>query len=210
MSRSLSTLLARRLLRPLPGRIAHAQFEPELSYGRHYDPPGPSFRPAAVLALLYPVEGQWFLPLTLRPVHMFDHAGQISFPGGMVEPGESTEAAAVREFVEELGIDPPGLHMLGPLSPISLYSTRFAITPWLAIASERPAMMPNPCEVAAVLETPLADLLNRDNYGQHIVQRGGLRFSAPHIVIQGHRIWGATALILGELISLFHDAQSAL
>ncbi len=210
MPRSLPILLARRLLRPLPGRSARAYFEPELSYGRHYDPPEPSFRPAAVLALLYPVEGQWFLPLTLRPVHMFDHAGQVSFPGGMVERGESTEAAAVREFAEELGVMPPDLQMLGSLSPINLYSTRFAITPWLAIASERPTMIPNPSEVAAVLETPLAELLNRDNYGRHIVQRRGLRFSAPHIVIQGHRIWGATALILGELISLFHDAQSDL
>ena len=205
MPPNLATLLAKRSEFPLPDREAQSRFEPELSYGRHFDPLEESLRPAAVLALLYPIDGQWYLPMTLRPVHMLDHAGQVSLPGGMVESGESSVAAARREFIEEMGVDPTGLKILGSLTPINLYSTRFAITPWLACVEERPPMNPNQDEVAAVLETPIAELLNRANYGRHVIRRGGLRFFASHIAIQGHLIWGATALILGEIIALLEQ-----
>src|SRR5262249_39444965 len=81
--------LAALLREPLPGWRAHVRFQPELSFGRHQGPPPQDARKAAVLALLYPRDDQWHVPLILRPAHMLDHASQVSLPGGVIEPGES-------------------------------------------------------------------------------------------------------------------------
>ena len=97
--------LAGALRRALPGAAVQSRYQPQASYGRHFGPAPASARPAAVLVLLYPDAGAWHLPLTLRPMYLADHAGQISLPGGAVEPGESSELAAVRELDEELGVD---------------------------------------------------------------------------------------------------------
>ena len=205
---NLPEIMSRRLERPLPGRRAMRPYEPELSYGRHSDPPRPGARQAAVIALLYPHSGEWHLPLILRPVHMSEHAGQVSFPGGMSEPGETSAAAGLRELSEELGIEVENARILGRLSLLHLYSTNFAITPWIAWLPARPEMRPNPTEVAAVLEVPLAHLCDEANIGRHLLQRGGLRFFAPHISWHGHQIWGATALILGELLAVVAEAEA--
>ena len=93
-----------RLAEPLPGRCAQARFEPELAYGRHSGPAPSSARQAAVVVLLYEHAGEWTTPLTVRPAHLTNHAGQVSLPGGLVEPGETTAAAALRELEEELGV----------------------------------------------------------------------------------------------------------
>ena len=138
---------------------------------------------------------------------MAEHAGQISFPGGMLEPGETSAAAGLRELSEELGVEVENAHILGQLSILHLYSTNFAITPWVAWLPARPEMRPNPTEVAAVLEVPLAHLRDEANAGLHLLQRGGLRFYAPHIPWQGHQIWGATALILSELMAVIAEAE---
>src|SRR5690606_9786945 len=111
--------LARRLQQgQLPGRKAQARFEPLLSYGRHFGPPRYDARPAAVIALLFPAEGDWHLPLVLRPARLAAHGGQIGLPGGVVEPGESAQQAALRELEEELGVPPGAVHTIGELSPL--------------------------------------------------------------------------------------------
>src|SRR4051812_44121014 len=101
---NLAERLAQRLTEPLPGRHVQARLQPELGYGRHFGPPLPGARQAAVLILLYRSAGEWIVPLTLRPTTMAAHAGQISFPGGSVDDGESVSAAACRELEEELGV----------------------------------------------------------------------------------------------------------
>ena len=95
-------LAARLMQKSLPGRAAQRRFEPSLCYSRHFGPPTIRARAAAVLALLYPHEGQWHLPLTVRPATLVAHAGQISLPGGAVDPGETGPQAALRELEEEL------------------------------------------------------------------------------------------------------------
>src|SRR5262245_28970580 len=82
----LPQLLGARLQQPLPGWEAQNRFQPELSYGRYHGPAPRDARPAAVLLLLYPKDGQWHVPLILRPAHMIDHANQVSLPGGVIEP----------------------------------------------------------------------------------------------------------------------------
>ena len=100
MNADLPARLAARLKQPLPGWAAQARYQPELSFGRHLGPAPSDAKPAAVLILLYPNGGRWHVPLTLRSAHLPDHAGQVSLPGGLIEPGEDSRQAALREFTE--------------------------------------------------------------------------------------------------------------
>jgi 8-oxo-dGTP pyrophosphatase MutT (NUDIX family) len=194
--------LTNRLHQPLPGPAAQRLMEPELSYGRHCGPALPDARPAAVAAVLHVLNGQWHLPLVLRPESLANHAGQISFPGGIVEPGETSEAAALRELEEELGIGRLKSIVLGQLSPVYVYGTNFLITPWVVALRGSVIFQPNAAEVQETLQVPLAHLLNPANRGHHIEQRGMLRFMAPHFRWEGHNIWGATSMILAELVAI--------
>src|SRR5687768_9711616 len=97
----------------LPGRAAQAKFEPQLSYGRHFGPAPDNARLAAVMILLFPDGEDWRLPLVLRPVSLTAHGGQIGLPGGAVDPGESSDQAALRELTEELGVGAEGVELLG-------------------------------------------------------------------------------------------------
>lgn len=198
-------LAARLMKKPLPGRAAQRQFEPGLCYGRHFGPPAVRARSAAVLALLYLHEGEWRLPLTVRPSTLAAHAGQISLPGGSVEPGETSPQAALRELREELGAETEGIELVGGLSPVYVYVSEFLVTPWVAVAKRRPAWTPSPYEVAELLEVPLSRLLDPASRGRHSRRQRGIEYSAPHLIWQRHRIWGATSMILGELLAVLEE-----
>jgi len=129
-----------------------------------------------------------------------DHPGQISLPGGALMPGETSRAAALREFCEELGAPDHSVEVLGHLSPVYVQASRFRVEPWVAWTPQRPEMHPNPDEVAALLEVPLSHLLDQRNRGQHLREECNRRFWAPHFQWQQHRIWGATCIILSELV----------
>ena len=200
--------LAGRLRRALPGAAVQSLYQPQASYGRHFGPAPATARPAAVLVLLYMDAGAWHVPLTLRPMDLADHAGQISLPGGTVEPGERSELAAVRELEEELGVDARSIELLGELSPIYLFRSNYSITPWLAVTRSRPHWQPNPAEVAALVELPLAVLLDPQTTGVEVWRDQGIAFEVPALRYQGHTIWGATAMILAELAAIVLDRSS--
>lgn len=192
-------LAARLATSPLPGRAAQRDLEPGLCYGRHFGPPTHRARQAAVVALLYPHAGEWYLPLTVRPATLPAHAGQISLPGGTIEAGETTDQAALRELEEELGVPAGMVALLGPLSPIYVFVSEFLVTPWVAAMDERPFFRPSPEEVGELLEVPLSLVLDPTSRGRHTRRQRGIEQSVPHLVWGRHRIWGATAMILSEL-----------
>lgn len=201
MNTDLPAQLAAFLEQPLPGWRAQARYQPELSFGRHRGPAHADARPAAVLVLLYPRDGQWHVPLMLRPVHMPDHAGQVSLPGGVIEPGETSRQAALREFSEELGAPAEEFEILGRLSPLYLFASNYQITPWVAATASRPDWHPSEREVEQLLEIPLRHLLDPGNTGHVERHQRGLRFRAPCYSWQDERIWGATSMILAELVA---------
>ncbi len=178
MADDLPVLISHRLQLSPPGRAAQKTMEPELAYGRHFGPARFDARPAAVVALLHRVNGQWYIPLMLRPEALTHHAGQISLPGGAVEVGERTEDAALRELDEELGVDRFGVLLLGQLSPLYLYGSNFLIAPWVAAARSNVDFRPNAFEVERVIEMPLARLLDPSARGNHVELRGGIDLRA--------------------------------
>ena len=193
-----ATRLSQRLGEPLLGLRAHARFSPAMTYGRHLGPAAFDTKPAAVLALFYPINDAIHLALTLRPSTMASHAGQVCLPGGMKEKGETLQEAAQREMSEELGVDGSQYTILGKLSQIYVFASNFLVTPFVAYSNTRPEFIPSAAEVDRVIELPMSDLLNPVIESLRI-QRGPLDFSAPCFRYNGDRIWGATTMMLAEL-----------
>ncbi|MDQ3871725.1 MAG: CoA pyrophosphatase, partial [Chloroflexota bacterium] len=175
-------------------------------------PPGPARR-GAVLVLLYPGEtGQAFVALTERATGDLRHPGEVSLPGGAVEEGdESDTAAALREAAEEIGLDPAeaGVEVVGSLDPVDVRVSGFRLVPVVAVAARRPRFRPDPREVASLLEAPLAAFLPDAPIEMVEEERAGrlLRYGA--FPVGGHRVWGATARILGQLGALFRGEAGA-
>ncbi|MEX0936474.1 MAG: CoA pyrophosphatase [Pirellulales bacterium] len=200
--------LAEHLADRRADRELRRRFAPELSYGRQFGPAPRDARPAAVLILLYPHQ-EIVLPLTLRPPHLPQHAGQICLPGGLVEPDETSQQAALRELDEELGVR-DGLQIIGRLSELYVFVSGFRVTPWLAVREDQPTMIPNPDEVSQVIEVPLAALADPNCHQRMLVEFGRMRFYAPCFAWREFRIWGATSMILGELIGVIEQASPGL
>jgi 8-oxo-dGTP pyrophosphatase MutT (NUDIX family) len=198
MAADLPARLAQALAAGCRGGAGRTRMSPELSYGRHSGPAPVTARRAAVMLLLYQRNGRWHLPLTERPATLVRHGGQISLPGGVVDPGESSCMAALRELAEELGIDEP-VDVLGRLADCYVFASDFLVTPWIAAAPFEPVWKPHDCEVQGVVELPLDALLNEQSVSRTKIERGPLEFYAPCIRLGGACVWGATSVILSEL-----------
>jgi 8-oxo-dGTP pyrophosphatase MutT (NUDIX family) len=198
-------VLMQRLSSP-PRRVAKRfRFAPQLSYGRHRGPAPPQSRAAAVMLLVYPREGRWFIPFTLRPLTLSAHGGQVSLPGGTVDVGESAESCGLRELQEEIGVQAAQVSILGTLSPIHVHRSGFLVRPLVAASLKTPEFHPNPAEVEQLLEIPVEDLLDDSRYGRMWIVRGSLRYETPCFHFSNHRVWGATLKIVGEFLDLSYD-----
>ena len=133
-----------------------------------------------------------------RPDTMRSHAGQAAFPGGKLDPGEDAVTAALREANEELGIHPRDVRVIGVSDPFRT-RTGFDITPVLAVVPPDLPLVPSPDEVADWFEPPLTFVLDPANRVPRTVDWEGAQRTYFEIVWQGHRIWGVTAAIIGNL-----------
>jgi 8-oxo-dGTP pyrophosphatase MutT (NUDIX family) len=122
------------------------------------------------------------------------HAGEISFPGGRIDPGETAEQAALREAWEEIGLDPAGVEVVGALQPISTFVTSYRVIPFVGFVAEGLEHTLQPTEVESVIELSFEEL--RDGYGMRRLIRRGVPFRTPVYEVGETFIWGATARML--------------
>ena len=194
--------LHQRLAMPLPGATAHAYLAP---VPRRSWPPGfnpARIRDAAGLLLLFPVDARARIVLTERAQTLDRHGGQISLPGGVVDPGETFEHTALREAHEEIGLAADSVRVLGALTPIDIPVSGFRLHPIVAVAESRPTLTPADREVARIVDVGLDELLRRASLAATVRQRDGVTVSVPVFRVSGIEIWGATAMILAELLML--------
>jgi 8-oxo-dGTP pyrophosphatase MutT (NUDIX family) len=192
----------RRLLQePRPGLAAQARMATRPRPGW---PPekGIAPRQGGVLILLYPHKEQVHLVLTRRTETVENHKGQISLPGGRRERDEPVEQTALREAQEELGVAPRAVEVLGTLTPLYIPPSDFCITPVVGWTGTRPDWQPDAVEVAQVLEIPLRLLADPATVHQETWQRGELTMQVPYFMVRGHRVWGATAMVLSEFLAI--------
>ena len=179
-------------------------FAPKVSYGRHRGPAPRTSHSAAVLMVLLPqgdpssVHATWSIPLTLRPASMSEHAGQVSFPGGRCESGETPQQTACREYKEELGCSSDCIELIGSMPELYVFASRHRVVPMLGVGSEVPQMFPNAQEVDKVLWLPLEKLLELRPKAR-VIYRSGMQVETLGFWLDGHWVWGATAIMLGEL-----------
>jgi 8-oxo-dGTP pyrophosphatase MutT (NUDIX family) len=160
------------------------------------------FREASVLILLHPTHGGLSFPLIERPRGLRHHAGQIAFPGGALEPGESPLDAALRETEEEIGVRLPESSILGALSEISALPSGYHVHPFVAYAEETPVYRLQREEVDELFEIPLAALTNPASISSFSMRRDDKDWSVPCYDFGGRIVWGLTAMILAEFARL--------
>lgn len=153
---------------------------------------------AAVMLLLWPEQQQLQLLLTRRALHLRHHPGQISFPGGKLESGETAMEAALRETEEEIGIARDTITVLGSLPTINT-STGFVVSPWLGLLNSKPKLTLQPAEVAAVFTLPLSYALSNEHRTKRWFTQPYREHQVHFLPFDGQLIWGATAAILHQL-----------
>ena len=155
---------------------------------------------SAVLLYLFPDRDDWRLVLMKRTDYGGIHSGQVSIPGGRLEASESHLQAALREFMEETGVQVDDSQVLGCLSELFIPPSRFLVKPFVAYALDRPCFDPDPAEVDQIIEMPVSSLIcDMTVKTGRVRQSSGSWIDTPYFDAGGHVVWGATAMILSEL-----------
>jgi len=207
----LASALKYRLALPLPGReaqlkMAHAERKINLS---RYTIPADS-RQGAVLVLLYEEQYQVKLPLILRESGGGVHAGQISFPGGKFETDDGElSRTALRETEEEINVPAGDVQLLGKLTDLYIPPSNFLVHPYVGFMNGIPDFIPRPQEVVEVIPLALDELLDDDLLGEkEITLSNGLQLITPCFNLNGHTVWGATAMMLSELKKILQEVSA--
>ena len=165
-------------------------------------------KPSAVLALLFPDKSnQARMVFILRKSYNGHHSGQISFPGGKKEPyDKNLYQTALRETYEEIGVASGEVSLIKQLSPLFIPVSNFQVTPFLAVVKNPPGFKKDPVEVAEILSVPLFDILNKPLVSIE-KEYFGKTYKLKAFQFDKFQIWGATAMILAEIVDLFYKSD---
>ena len=165
----------------------------------------PGRRQAGVLIMLFERDDKPWVVLTERTHLVSLHKGEISFPGGARDPeDEDLWATAVRETVEELGVDPNSLQQLGALDDYPTFSSGYIVSPFIAAVTPPEEWKASPAEIESVIELPLKQLI--DVGRMEVWEREGIRFPMHIFDANEHHVWGVTAFILRRFLDIVGPA----
>ena len=210
IARVLDALGARGLRGPVPENIgADAMLGPAVLVNEANAPAMPGIN-AAVLAVLFEEVGETRLILTRRSSGLRTHKGEVSFPGGRLDAGEGPAEAALREAHEEVGLDPAAVTTVGWIQPVMTMVSASLILPVVATVAERPHLVVSLAEVERAFDVSLAELAGPGVFheerwripGRSIPGTDDDAFAVRFFEVAGEMIWGATARMLYELLTI--------
>lgn len=159
----------------------------------------PDGRDAAVLLMLFEREDEPWLVFTKRTQHVQHHKGEISFPGGARDDEDADiERTAVRETVEELGVDPDDIRIVGRLDELPTLVTGYNVTPFVAVVPEQHSYRPSDAEIDEVIELPVDELARVGR--KDVIVRRGFPIETNVFETRGHFIWGFTGAVLRQFL----------
>lgn len=194
--------LKKGLNKPLPGESVHAVME--ASSAKYLGvKPTEKTRKSAILLLLYPFENDIYFPLILRNSYDGFHSGEIGFPGGRQELTDADLIeTALREAKEEIGINPNEVTILGTLTELYTGPSDFIVLPVVGCIGSKPEFHPDPREVKHIFEPNLNYFTDLKTVGCSEIQIPGDLVTTPYYELEGHKVWGATAKIIIELLAI--------
>ncbi len=195
-------LLGQRLQGDLPGINAHLDMAPASRLAPDaLTIENKPCRKAAVMAILFPMANTTCVLLTKRRQNLKKHAGQISFPGGKQEKDETLIQTALRETEEEIGLRSQEIELVGSLSPIYINVSNFCVYPFVGTLPDSPTgLKPQDSEVERILSVPLQTLADPAIEKRENWMINGTELTVPYYDYDGETIWGATAMMLAELL----------
>jgi 8-oxo-dGTP pyrophosphatase MutT (NUDIX family) len=203
------TKIRRALEAPLPGIIAQHMMAPRLR--KTTDElllENPDHRLSSVMILLYPnANGILSTVFIERPVNESVHSGQIAFPGGKIETSDANpQAAALRETEEEIGVPASAVECIGLLTRLFIPASKFLVIPHVGIIGHTPQFLPNPEEVKSIIQVDISELVSVVP-GKKVFPTSYGNLEAPYYNIQGHSVWGATAMMLSEFREIIKGVE---
>jgi len=195
--------LRTELQKPLPGietqlemasgnRLFYKEFQ-------NTEPP----QNGSVLIVLYPFKSKWNTVFIKRTNDNGPHSGQMAFPGGMYEKNDETlYATALREANEEIGINKNQVNFVGKLTPLHIPVSNILVHPFIVTLPEKPILTPNKKEVDDILETPIDIFFDTKNHLPFTFKYKEKTFISSCFLIENYKIWGATAMIWNEFLSI--------
>ncbi len=201
--------LEQQLRKPLPGRSVQAEMSVIPTENNHFTPRSGA-RNAGVLSLFFPKNSVWHLALIRRAFHEKDHhSRQISFPGGSYEERDgSFEKTALRETEEEINVHQSKVQIIGKLTEIYIPVSNFNVHPYVGFMDEYPDFKPQQGEVDAVLEIPVDVLIDDGNRLKMPIETRGYKIpDVPVFQFDEDVVWGATAMMLNELIAIIKPSM---
>ncbi|MEM6735052.1 MAG: CoA pyrophosphatase [Bacteroidota bacterium] len=205
---ALIDFLKKRLQLPMPGHVAHNLMKPKLTNGapiqiKHFKPP----RDSAVMILLHQRNRKIHFPLIQRPKYEGVHSGQIALPGGSMEGNDhDLFETALRETEEEIGVMKNRVEIIGNLSSFYVMASNFNVLPVIGCVNYMPNFVPDPREVEEIIHPSIVDLMDiRNRKEKQVTAKGGIKLLSPYFDLLGRTVWGATAMILSELVVILKE-----
>ena len=186
----------------LPAIDAHVKMAPlERIISKPNSADSQSTRTAAVLMLCYPKNGKTHLVLIVRNEYKGVHSAQIAFPGGKYEEEDlDFSVTALRETYEEIGIHPSQVEIIKPYTQVYISPSNFVVHPFFGLCRDEIRFIPDPSEVAQIIELPISTLLNDSIVVEtEIPTSESTSIVLPAFKFENHIVWGATAMMLSEL-----------